>query len=130
MNPLVSAMIGSIIEGILQPAPQVLPETLSPPGLVRPALQDGPLAVMDPPDNGYARIGGKTLHLAANLQIRDVHNRIILPFSLQNPVPVLYKLDAGGSVQRVWVLSPEEAQVAERLIVEKRPRPFQSSPAN
>ena len=130
MNPLVSAMIGSIIEGILQPAPQVVPEMLSPPGLVRPALQDGPLAVMDPPDNGYARIGGKTLHLAANLQIRDVHNRIILPFSLQNPVPVLYKLDAGGSVQRVWVLSPEEAQVAERLIVEKRPQPFQPSPAN
>jgi len=97
---------------------------------VRPALQDGLLAQMDPPVNGYANFSGKTLHLSAGLQIRDVHNRIVQPFSLQATVPVLYKLGPGGSVQRVWVLTPDDVTVAERIIAERQPSLFQTAPAN
>lgn len=120
MNPLVTAIISSIIESILDvPPPATSPQAYAPPGLVRPALNNGPLSVMGPPENGYARFGDKTLHLAANLQIRNTQNRIVMPMSLQSAVPVLYKLDANGSVQRVWVLTPEEAEVAEQVIKQK-----------
>jgi hypothetical protein len=116
MNPIISAIISSILETIQDTPSTVPPQYYAPPGLVRPSLQTGPLAVMGPPENGYAQFGGQTLHLAANLQIRDTQNRIILPVSIEQAMPVLYKLDANGSVQRVWVLTPEEAEVAERVL--------------
>ncbi len=123
MNPIVSAIISSIIDSILEsamtPAPAPVVPPSAPPGVVRPALQNGPLAVMSPPSNGYAQFGDKTLQLAASLQIRDTQNRIVMSGSLQQPVPVLYKIDAYGSVQRVWVLTPEEAEVADELIKQK-----------
>ncbi len=121
MNPIVSAIISSIIDSILEsamtPTPVVPPS--APVGVVRPALQNGPLAVMTPPSNGFAQFGDKTLRLAASLQIRDIQNRIVMSGSLQQPVPVLYKIDEYGSVQRVWVLTPEEAEVADQLIKQK-----------
>lgn len=122
MNPIVSAILSSIIDSILEsamtPAP-VLPPS-APPGIVRPALQNGPLAVMGPPNNGYAQFDDKTLRLAASLQIRDTQNRIVMPMAMQNSVPVLYKLDDYGSVQRIWVLTQEEAEVADQLIKQKK----------
>jgi hypothetical protein len=122
MNPIVSAIISSIIDSILEsamtPTPMVPPS--APPGVVRPALQNGPLAMMSPPNNGYAQFGSETLRLAASLQIRDTQNRIVMPMAMQNSVPVLYKLDEYGSVQRVWVLTQEEAEVADQLIKQKK----------
>ena len=95
MNPIVSAIISSIIDSILEsamtPAPVVPPG--APPGVVRPALQNGPLAMMGPPSNGQAQFGNETLRLSASLQIRDTQNRIVMSGSLQQPVPVLYKID-------------------------------------
>lgn len=121
MNPIVSAIISSIIDSIVEsamtPTPVVPPS--APVGVVRPALQSGPLAVMTSPSNGFAQFGDKTLRLSASLQIRDTQNRIVMSGSLQQPVPVLYKLDEYGSVQRVWVLTPEEAEVADQLIKQK-----------
>ena len=121
MNPIVSAIISSIIDSILEsamtPAPVVPPG--APPGVVRPALQNGPLAMMGPPSNGQAQFGDQTLRLSASLQIRDTQNRIVMSGSLQQPVPVLYKIDEYGSVQRVWVLTQEEAEVADQLIKQK-----------
>jgi hypothetical protein len=119
MNPIVSAIISSIIESILDAPPPSVPPPSAPPGLVRPALQNGPLAMMTPPSNGYAQFGDKTLRLAASLQIRDTQNRIVMSGTLQQPIPVLYKLDEYGSVQRVWVLTQEEAEVADQLIKQK-----------
>lgn len=120
MNPLIPAII-SIVESIFADAP---PPSQPPPyAVVRSMPQSAPLAVMGPPANGYARFGDKTLHLAANLQIRDTQNRIIVPVAVQQAVPVLYKLDANGSVQRVWVLTPEEAEVAEQVIRQKTASP-------
>lgn len=122
MNPIVSAILSSIIDSILEsamaPAPALPPS--APPGVVRPALDQGPLAMMTPPSNGYAQFGSETLRLSASLQIRDIHNRIVMPMSMQAPAPVLYKLDEYGSVQRVWVLSQEEAEVADQLIKQKK----------
>ncbi|MBA3902607.1 MAG: hypothetical protein C0522_02875 [Rhodocyclaceae bacterium] len=107
MNPLIPA----IITGILGSAPQapgpVAPET--PQMTIRPMPQGAVKAVMEPPAQGYARFGNKTLHLAPGLQIRDAQNRIVQPITLQQPVPVRYLVDAGGDVNRVWVLTPEEA---------------------
>ena len=106
MNPIVSAIISSIIDSIIESAmapPSSAPPPSVPVGIVRPALQTGPLATMNPPSNGYAQFGDKTLRLAASLQIRDIQNRIVMSGSLQQPVPVLYKIDEYGSVQRVWV---------------------------
>ncbi len=121
MNPIVSAIISSIIDSIIESA--MTPTPVMPPsapvGIVRPSLQNGPLAVMTPPSNGFAQFGDKTLRLAASLQIRDIQNRIIMSGTLQQPVPVLYKIDEYGSVQRVWVLTPEEAEVADQLIKQK-----------
>ena len=122
MNPIVSAIISSIIENILEsamaPAPAMPPS--APVGIVRPALQNGPLATMSPPNNGYAQFNDQTLRLAASLQIRDTQNRIVMSGAVQQPVPVLYKLDEYGTVQRVWVLTREEAEVAEQLIKQKK----------
>lgn len=122
MNPIVSAIISSIIDSILESAmaPAPLPPPSAPPGIVRPPLQQGPLAVMSPPSNGFAQFGSETLRLSASLQIRDVQNRIVMPMSMQGPVPVLYKLDEYGTVQRVWVLTEEEAEVADQLIRQKK----------
>ena len=121
MNPIVSAIISSIIDSIIEsamtPTPVVPPS--APSGVVRPSLQNGPLAVMTPPSNGFAQFGDKTLRLAASLQIRDTQNRIVMSGTLQQPIPVLYNLDEYGSVQRVWVLTPEEAEVADQLIKQK-----------
>jgi hypothetical protein len=74
---------------------------------------------MTPPTNGFAQFDDKTLRLAASLQIRDTQNRIVMSGSLQQPIPVLYKVDEYGSVQRIWVLTPEEAEVADQLIKQK-----------
>ena len=121
MNPIISAIISSIIDSIIEsamtPTPVVPPSV--PSGVVRPSLQNGPLAVMTPPSNGFAQFGDKTLRLAASLQIRDTQNRIVMSGTLQQPIPVLYKLDEYGSVQRVWVLTQEEAEVADQLIKQK-----------
>ena len=122
MNPIVSAIISNIIESILEsamaPAPSAPPPSV-PVGIVRPALQNGPLAVMGPPSNGQAQFGDQTLRLSASLQIRDIQNRIVMSGTLQQPVSVLYKVDEYGSVQRIWVLTPEEAEVADQLIKQK-----------
>lgn len=122
MNPIVSAIISSIIDSIMESAlapPPPLPPSV-PAGIVRPALQTGPLATMSPPSDGYARFGDKTLRLSASLQIRDTQNRIVMPMAMRDSVPVLYKLDEYGSVQRVWVLTQEEAEVADQLIRQKQ----------
>lgn len=119
MNPLIATIISGIVESIMSAPPPAQPPPYAPSALVRPMQQSAPLAVMGPPANGYALFDDKVLRLAANLQIRDTQNRIIVPLAVQRAVPVLYKLDANGSVMRVWVLTPEEAVVAETIVKQK-----------
>jgi len=124
MGPIVSGIISSIIDSIIQAAmaPATMPPLDPPSALVRPTAHiDGMLAVMSPPEDGMARFDGEQRYLAAGLQIRDIENRIILPMTLEAPVPVLYQLDVdGASVLRVWVLTPEEAQTAAEIIKQKQ----------
>ena len=121
MNPIVSAILSSIIDSIMEsamaPPPPAPPS--APAGIVRPTLQSGPLAVMGPPQNGFAQFNDKTLRLSASLQIRDIQNRIVMSGTMQQPVPVLYKLDEYGTVQRVCVLTREEAEIADQLIKQR-----------
>jgi hypothetical protein len=120
MNPLIATNITGIVESIVgAPSPPVQPPPYTTSALVRPMRQDSPLAVMGPPANGYARFDDRVLRLAANLQIRDTQNRIVVPLTVERPVPVLYKLDDYGSVMRVWVLTPEEAVVAETIVKQR-----------
>jgi hypothetical protein len=132
MGPIVTGIISSIIDSIIgsvmTPVPVLPPDT--PVGVVRPMVQDKILTIMGPPaPDGFAYFGNVRLRLAASLQIRDTQNRIIMPSTLQNPVPVLYKFDLDGvSVQRVWVLTWEEAEVAKEIILQRLAQAAQQQP--
>ncbi len=54
-------------------------------------------------------LNGKPARLAPGAQIRDTHNRLVLPTAVSDRTAVRYLVDAGGMVHRVWILSPEEA---------------------
>lgn len=74
------------------------------------AIPDGAIkADMQPPANGFVRIGKYDFRLAAGAQIRTPDNRIALPIMVDQPVTVRYTLDANGDVWRVWMLTEEEA---------------------
>ena len=47
--------------------------------------------------------------LAPGAQIRDIHNRLVLPTAVAQPTVVKYQVDAMGQVSRVWILTAEEA---------------------
>jgi anti-sigma factor ChrR (cupin superfamily) len=53
-------------------------------------------------DNSRAR-------LAPGAQIRDAQNRLVLPTAIPAGSLVKYQWDAQGMVERVWILTPEEA---------------------
>ena len=55
-------------------------------------------------------IDGAPKRLAPGAQIRDASNRIILPIAIPAGTLVKYLVDGAGQVQRVWILTPEEAQ--------------------
>ncbi|TFH06942.1 MAG: hypothetical protein E4H07_09750 [Nitrosomonadales bacterium] len=58
-------------------------------------------------------INGDTLQLGAGGQIRGTNNLIILPALLTEFGPILYWIGPTGDVQRIWLLTPEEAAQAE-----------------
>jgi hypothetical protein len=53
-------------------------------------------------------IDGKARSLSPGAQIRDPHNRLVLPVSLVETMQVRYLVDSTGMVHRVWILSPAE----------------------
>jgi hypothetical protein len=55
-------------------------------------------------------IDGAPQQLAPGAQIRDASNRIIVPTAIPPGTLVKYLVDATGQVQKVWILTPEEAQ--------------------
>ena len=54
-------------------------------------------------------LNGKPARLSPGAQIRDTHNRLVLPTAVADKTAVRYLTDAGGMVYRVWILSAEEA---------------------
>ena len=57
-------------------------------------------------------INGEILQLGAGGQIRGTDNLIILPTKLTEFGPILYWVGPTGNVQRIWLLTPEEAAQA------------------
>lgn len=55
------------------------------------------------------QIDGKRARLAPGAQIRDAHNRIVLPAAVPAGSVVRYQIDAQGLVSRVWILTAREA---------------------
>ena len=55
------------------------------------------------------QIDGARARLAPGAQIRDIHNRLVLPAAVPAGSVVKYQLDAQGMVVRVWILTPQEA---------------------
>jgi hypothetical protein len=55
-------------------------------------------------------IDGAPQQLAPGAQIRDASNRLIVPTAIPPGTLVKYLVDAAGQVQKVWILTPEEAQ--------------------
>jgi len=47
--------------------------------------------------------------LAPGAQIRDIHNRLVLPTAIPPGSIVKYRADAQGLVSEVWILTPQEA---------------------
>ena len=54
-------------------------------------------------------IDGERVRLAPGAQIRNPENLIMVPMAVPAGVLVKYLLDGQGLVQRVWILSPQEA---------------------
>ena len=55
-------------------------------------------------------IDGTPQRLAPGAQIRDASNLIIQPVALPAGARVKYRLDVGGQVREVWILTPQEAE--------------------
>lgn len=70
----------------------------------------GELTAIDYPQ---VEINGEILQLGAGGQIRGTNNLIILPTMLTKFGPILYWVGPTGDVQRIWLLTPEEAARAE-----------------
>ena len=59
-------------------------------------------------------INGQVMMMGAGGQIRGVDNLIILPNVANYIGMVRYQLDIAGNLHRVWILTQEEANQAER----------------
>jgi len=59
-------------------------------------------------------LDGKAEPLAPGAQIRDAENRVVLPGALPANSVVKYQRDVAGQVNRVWILSPQEAQQEDK----------------
>jgi len=55
------------------------------------------------------QIDGKRARLARGAQVRDAHNRILVPMAIPAGSVVKYTLNAQGEVSAVWILSAQEA---------------------
>ena len=65
---------------------------------------------MSPADYPELRVDGKLRHLAPGARIWNQDNLIELPASLRDAdLPVNYTEDTQGQIDRVWILSAEEA---------------------
>jgi hypothetical protein len=55
------------------------------------------------------QIDGKHASLARGAQVRDAHNRILVPTAIPSGSLVRYTVNAQGEVSAVWILNPYEA---------------------
>jgi len=55
------------------------------------------------------QIDGKFTRLSAGAQVRDAHNRILVPAAIPAGSLVKYTVGAQGEVSAVWILTEQEA---------------------
>jgi hypothetical protein len=55
------------------------------------------------------QIDGKLARLARGAQVRDAHNRVLVPAAIPAGSLVKYTLNAQGEVSAVWILTAHEA---------------------
>ena len=107
-SAIVSSLIGSAVQGMLTPEPSG-PAM----GIIRNLPTESRLGVMNPPWNGQVQIDGQIYLLSPGVVIRNEHNMVIPPPMVRAQAPVRYQTDAMGAVNRIWILSPAEAQLAD-----------------
>ena len=56
------------------------------------------------------QIDGKLARLSRGAQVRDAHNRILVPAAIPAGSLIRYTLNARGEVSAVWILSAQEAR--------------------
>lgn len=67
--------------------------------------------VMTPANHPQIILDGKNRHLAPGARIWNQDNLIEMPASLRgSELPVRFTEDARGDIDRVWILTPEEAR--------------------
>lgn len=106
MDPLIPAIVSTLLQTILSAPSSAPPPPLN--QLARPIPAESVVAQMQPPIDGRVELNGQAFSLSPGSQIRDQYNRIVMPGAVQQPAKVRYMTDAGGSVQRIWILTPEE----------------------
>ncbi len=60
-------------------------------------------------------IDGVQQRLAPGAQIRDQHNRLVVPTAVPAGAQVRYLTNSEGMVRRVWILTPAEAAKREAV---------------
>jgi hypothetical protein len=112
LDPITSAIVSSIIGAAIDQisnaqAPSSAPMVMvGVPRMLPEGTAKGQLAVSSPTS---ASINGQPMMMAPGVQIRDPFNMMVLPGMIQQPVPVRYQTDITGAINRVWILSAQEA---------------------
>ena len=55
----------------------------------------------------------KAYVLSPGAQIRDIHNRLVLPSHIRGTYKVRVKLNQQGALHRIWLLTPAEAKAPD-----------------
>jgi len=77
----------------------------------------------------YAKISGKVLRMGPGARIYNEQNLIIMPAALQKQAKILYRLDNGGELSAIWILTAQEAAPYDRGPFTTKPPPApQASP--
>ncbi len=110
-DPISAAIINAIIGSAVQQIASLPPSSASVPNIGVPrtlpqGVQQGTLSVSSPTTG---EIDGKAVTLSPGVQIRDPFNMMVLPGMIRQPVLVRYQTDIAGYVNRVWILSVQEA---------------------
>lgn len=112
MDPLIPAIVSTLLQTIFSAPSDEPQQSLN--QLARPIPAESVVAQMQPPNNGKVELDGHAYSLSPASQIRDQNNRIVMPGSVQQAAKVRYLTDASGSVQRIWILTPDEAARSPR----------------
>ena len=74
------------------------------------------------------QIDGKLARLSRGAQVRDAHNRILVPAAIPAGSLVRYTLDAQGEVSAVWILTAHEAEQPSVTLPAPAPTPAKPVP--